>query len=84
MKFVKNLLEKMTRCDKKVLGRWNINYCDKVIKTKVDFSNDDHCGSCGDKINEITEINLKSTKEVKEWTPKQKPSCLKSTEDIFF
>lgn len=50
MKFIKTLFDKLLTHDKKVLGRWNINYCDKVIKRKVDFSNEDHCGACGKKI----------------------------------
>jgi len=33
--------------DKKVLGRWNIDYCDKRLNKKVDLSNEDHCGPCG-------------------------------------
>ena len=28
------------------LGRWNIVYCEKKINTKLDLSNEDHCGSC--------------------------------------
>jgi len=52
----------MTKVDKKVLGRWKIDYCDKVTKIKVDFSNEDHCGPCGQYSNKT---NLKSTKEIK-------------------
>ena len=62
MKFIKKLVEQITKVDKKVLGRWKIDYCDKVTKTKVDFSNEDHCGPCGQYSNKI---NLKSTKEIK-------------------
>ena len=29
------------------LGRWNIDYCNKKINKKVDLSNEDHCGPCG-------------------------------------
>jgi hypothetical protein len=29
------------------LGRWNIDYCKKKMATKIDFSNEDHCGTCG-------------------------------------
>ena len=32
---------------KKVLGRWEIDYCNKKINNKVDLSNEDHCGPCG-------------------------------------
>ena len=29
------------------LGRWNIEYCHKKINNKIDLSNEDHCGPCG-------------------------------------
>ena len=29
------------------LGRWAIDTCDKKRNTKIDFSNEDHCGPCG-------------------------------------
>ena len=29
------------------LGRWNIDYCSEKINRKVDLSNEDHCGPCG-------------------------------------
>jgi hypothetical protein len=31
----------------KRLGRWNIDYCNKKIDQKIDLSNEDHCGPCG-------------------------------------
>jgi hypothetical protein len=31
----------------KQMGRWNIDYCDKKINSKIDLSNEDHCGHCG-------------------------------------
>lgn len=31
----------------KVMGRWTIVYCPDAIKTKVDRTNEDHCGPCG-------------------------------------
>jgi len=31
----------------KVLGRWNIDYCEQKMNKKVDYSNEDHCGPCG-------------------------------------
>ena len=33
--------------EKKVLGRWNIDYCNQKINSKIDLSNEDHCGPCG-------------------------------------
>jgi len=37
----------MIRHDKKILGRWNIDYCNKKMDRKIDLSNEDHCGPCG-------------------------------------
>lgn len=30
-----------------MLGRWKIDYCQTQIANKVDMSNEDHCGPCG-------------------------------------
>jgi hypothetical protein len=37
----------MIQEEKKILGRWNIDYCDKRTDNKIDLSNEDHCGPCG-------------------------------------
>lgn len=29
------------------MGRWNTDYCSVKMKQKVDLSNEDHCGPCG-------------------------------------
>lgn len=29
------------------LGRWTIEDCQKKTNSKIDNSNEDHCGSCG-------------------------------------
>ena len=31
----------------KPLGRWRIEECNKQMNTKIDLSNEDHCGPCG-------------------------------------
>jgi hypothetical protein len=28
------------------LGRWNLDYCHVRINRKIDYANEDHCGSC--------------------------------------
>lgn len=30
-----------------MLGRWKIEYCSKKLNDKIDLSNEDHCGPCG-------------------------------------
>lgn len=47
MKFIRYIIQQIMKKDKKVLGRWNMEYCDKKMNKKVDLSNEDHCGPCG-------------------------------------
>jgi hypothetical protein len=41
---IKNLLPKELP---KPTGRWQIEHCHHKLNTKVDLSNEDHCGPCG-------------------------------------
>jgi hypothetical protein len=43
-KFIKKLIPKEIP---KPVGRWNIEYCNTKINNKIDLSNEDHCGPCG-------------------------------------
>ena len=36
-----------------MLGRWIINYDEKIIHTKVFQANEDHCGCCNININSV-------------------------------
>ena len=48
MKFVKNIFSRyFLRERAKPLGRWNLDYCNKKMNQKIDLSNEDHCGPCG-------------------------------------
>ena len=47
MKLITSLFKKFIKDEKKVLGRWNIAHCDKKNNHKIDLSNEDHCGPCG-------------------------------------
>ena len=47
MKFINPILNRVVKDSKKILGRWNIEYCDKKVNNKIDLANEDHCGPCG-------------------------------------
>ncbi len=47
MNSIKNAIVKLFKDDIKVLGRWNIEYCNIKMNNKIDLSNEDHCGPCG-------------------------------------
>ena len=47
MKIITNIFKIFIKEEKKILGRWNMEYCDKKMNKKIDLSNEDHCGPCG-------------------------------------
>lgn len=42
-----SLLSFLRRDPRKYLGRWTIDYCDKILHEKIRLANEDHCGTCG-------------------------------------
>lgn len=49
MKFLKQLISRILEKDvQRPVGRWGNNLCEKQMKIKVDLSNEDHCGPCGE------------------------------------
>jgi len=65
MKFMnmKNIIQQIMKKDKKVLGRWNMEYCDKKMNKKIDLSNEDHCGPCGQYLLEQNKIIKETIKK---------------------
>jgi hypothetical protein len=51
-------MQKIIKKDKKILGRWNIEHCDKKLNSKIDLSNEDHCGPCGQYILDKTKKDI--------------------------
>ena len=48
MRYLKNIiLNFLPREIPKPLGRWRMEQCNKKINDKIDLSNEDHCGPCG-------------------------------------
>jgi len=69
MKFITRILKKIFPKEApKPIGRWNIEHCNKKINNKVDLSNEDHCGPCGQyaltkiDLNESVKVYLENTK----------------------
>jgi hypothetical protein len=60
MKRIIQILERMSvKNEKKILGRWNLDSCDKKINYKIDLANEDHCGPCGEyRIDKIDSTKL--------------------------
>ena len=48
MKFLTNIIKKIIPKEiPKPVGRWKIESCNKTMNNKIDLSNEDHCGPCG-------------------------------------
>ena len=49
----------------KPLGRWKLEYNHIIMNNKVDLSNEDHCGPCGQyAINHFNKIESSETNEI--------------------
>ena len=58
LKYVFNLLNKLAPKDVPTpLGRWRTETCNKALNTKIDLSNEDHCGPCGQYALEKRKVN---------------------------
>jgi hypothetical protein len=48
MRFITSIIKKLIPKDvSKPLGRWRIENCNAQMNNKIDLSNEDHCGPCG-------------------------------------
>jgi hypothetical protein len=61
MKYLRNLIKRIISFDApKPVGRWRIEECNIKLNQKIDLSNEDHCGPCGQYALEKTELNNKN------------------------
>lgn len=61
MKFITNIIKKLLPKDlPKPVGRWRIEQCNTQMNNKIDLSNEDHCGPCGQYA--LEKIELKNNK----------------------
>jgi hypothetical protein len=48
MKYIATIMKKLIPKDIPTpLGRWRIENCNVQLNNKIDLSNEDHCGPCG-------------------------------------
>jgi len=48
MKFITTIINKLKAKNIQMpLGRWRIEKCNTKMSNKIDLSNEDHCGPCG-------------------------------------
>ena len=60
MKSIISIIKKFIKIElPKPVGRWRIEKCNSQMNKKIDLSNEDHCGPCGQYALEKLEINNK-------------------------
>ena len=48
MKYIITIVKKIFAKEvPKPIGRWRLEQCNKQMNSKIDLSNEDHCGPCG-------------------------------------
>ena len=62
MKYITTIIKKLFPKElPKPVGRWRIENCNTQMNNKIDLSNEDHCGPCGQyALEKIETINLKT------------------------
>jgi len=67
IKYITKLISKIVPKElPKPMGRWNIDYCNNKTNQKIDLSNEDHCGPCGQYAIE----KIETIKTIKKYNPK--------------
>ena len=62
MKYIAFLKQFIPRELPKPVGRWRLEHCKKQMNEKIDLSNEDHCGTCGQYA--LNKIGVKEPKNV--------------------
>jgi hypothetical protein len=63
MKSIKSIIKKITPKElPKPVGRWRIEQCNVQMNNKIDLSNEDHCGPCGQYA--LAQIELKQNQNI--------------------
>jgi hypothetical protein len=66
MEFIKRFITKIKLKDIPMpLGRWRIEKCNTKIRNKIDLSNEDHCGPCGQYALEKVKFKNDINKDIK-------------------
>ena len=72
MKFITSIIKKLTPNYTSIpLGRWRIENCNVQMNRKIDLSNEDHCGPCGQYLLEKVKLKNIVKKEIRLDNPKK-------------
>ena len=75
MKFIITIITKhlLPSASPTPLGRWRLSQCTTQLNQKIDLSNEDHCGPCGQyALEKITALEAAAEPGVKATAPRSK------------
>lgn len=58
MNFIRRILKPATTASTTKLGRWQLHYDPKIVDSKVDQANEDHCGCCHESAHQKPEAKM--------------------------
>jgi len=66
MKYITSIIKKLLQKEiPKPLGRWRLENCNDMLNHKIDLSNEDHCGPCGEyTLEKIKLTNIEKNKNI--------------------
>ena len=65
MKFITKYLNKLIPKELPTpVGRWSIEKCDIKMNNKIDLSNEDHCGPCGQYALTKADLNVQTHQRI--------------------
>ena len=84
MNFIRRLWNPATKASTTKLGRWNLHYDPKIVNSKVDQANEDHCGCCGESAEQMQQRDereqikqLKHKQQKQKWQEKKNQALMK-------
>ena len=82
MNFIRRILKPATTASTTNLGRWQLYYDPKIVDSKVDQANEDHCGCCHEPAHQpIAEKGANTAPEAK-MAPKTTTTAVRITKQI--
>ena len=66
------------------LGRWQLHYDPKVVHSKVDQANEDHCGCCGESAEQMKQMKQRDRKQKwQKWQEKKQHALYAESEKYY-
>jgi hypothetical protein len=84
MNFIRRILKPTSTTN---LGRWQLHYDPKIVNSKVDQANEDHCGCCGEQMHQRDQREqmkqMKDKYQKQKWQEKKQQALYAESENYY-